>query len=86
VNQPDNGAMTPTDSRTGKKLTRANHDLLQKGILITIIGLAVLLAPYFVRSPELKSIVANSALVGWFSLVLGLALLVRYVVQRRTDR
>jgi uncharacterized membrane protein HdeD (DUF308 family) len=76
--------MTPTDSRTGKKLTRANHDLLQKGILIALIGLAVLLSPYFIKSPELQTIVAASSLVGWFALVLGIALIVRYVLRRRS--
>ena len=78
--------MSTPDSRTGKSRAKANTDLLQKGILITLIGLAVLLAPYFIRSPELQSIVANSALVGWFALVLGLALLVRYILQRRASR
>ena len=44
----DNAAMSKPDSRTGKSPPQANTDLLQKGILIALIGLAVLLAPYFI--------------------------------------
>jgi uncharacterized membrane protein HdeD (DUF308 family) len=86
VNQPDNAAMSKSDSRTGKTSAKANTDLLQKGILIALIGLAVLLSPYFIKSAELQTIVAASSLVGWFALVLGLALIVRYVLQRRAGR
>ena len=78
--------MSKPDFRTGKSPTQANSDLLQKGILIALIGLAVLLSPYFIKSPELQAIVAASSLVGWFALVLGVALIGRYVLQRRSAR
>jgi len=78
--------MPKPDFRTGKSPTQANSDLLQKGILIALIGLAVLLAPYFVKSPELQAIVAASSLVGWFALVLGVALIGQYVLRRRSAR
>lgn len=81
---PDNAAMSKPDSRTGKRHAKANSDLLQKGILIALIGLAVLLAPYFIKSPELQAIVAASSLVGWFALVLGVALIGQYVLRRRS--
>jgi uncharacterized membrane protein HdeD (DUF308 family) len=80
---PDNAAMSNPDSLTGKSRAKVNTDLLQKGILIALIGLAVLLSPYFIKSPELLAIVASSSLVGWFALVLGLALIGRYVLRRR---
>jgi uncharacterized membrane protein HdeD (DUF308 family) len=83
---PDNAAMSKPDSRTGQRSAQANTDLLQKGILIALIGLAVLLSPYFIKSPELQAIVASSALVGWFALVLGLALIGRYVLRRRSKQ
>jgi uncharacterized membrane protein HdeD (DUF308 family) len=83
---PDNAGMSTPDSRTGQRSAQANTDLLQKGILITLIGLAVLLSPYIIKSPELQAIVAASSLVGWFALVLGLALIGRYVLQRRSGR
>lgn len=83
---PDNAAMSKPDSRTGKSSAKADTDLLQKGILIALIGLAVLLSPYFIKSPELLAIVAASSLVGWFALVLGVALIGRYVLRRRAGR
>jgi len=61
---------------------KANTELLQKGILCALIGLGVLISPYFIKSPGMQSIVANSSLVGWFALVLGCAFIVRYVVRR----
>jgi len=70
--------MSKPDSRTGQRPPRANTDLLQKGILIAFIGLAVLLSPYFIKSPELQATVAASSLVGWFALVLGAALIGQY--------
>ena len=76
--------MSKPHFRTGKSSAKANSDLLQKGILIALIGLAVLLAPYFIKSPELQAIVAASSLVGWFALVLGIALIGRYVLRRRS--
>jgi uncharacterized membrane protein HdeD (DUF308 family) len=77
--------MSKPDSRTDKG-SKANSELLQKGILIAFIGLAVLLAPYFIKSPEMQAIVAGAYLVGWFSLVLGGALVVQAVLRRRADK
>jgi uncharacterized membrane protein HdeD (DUF308 family) len=77
--------MAKPDSRTDKG-SKTNSELLQKGILIAFIGLAVLLAPYFIKSPEMQAIVAGSYLVGWFALVLGGALVVQAVLRRRADK
>ena len=52
---------------------QANNELLFKGILCILIGLGVLVSPYFITSPGMQGIVASSSLVGWFALVLGLA-------------
>lgn len=52
---------------------KTDTELLFKGILCMLIGLGVLLAPYFISSPGMQNIVAKSVLVGWFALVLGLA-------------
>jgi hypothetical protein len=60
------------------------NELLLKGLLCALIGLAVLLAPYFIKSPGIQSIVANSALVGWFALVLGCGFLLVYGRRRLT--
>lgn len=67
---------------SSKRINKANTELLQKGILCALIGLAVLISPYFIKSPGMQGIVAKASLVGWFALVLGCALLVRYAVRR----
>ena len=53
---------------------------------MALIGLAVLLAPYFSKSPELQAMLAGSALVGWFALVLGGALIGQYLLRRRAGK
>lgn len=60
----------PSNSQARSK---ANQELLFKGILCMLIGLGVLLSPYFITSPSMQGIVAKSSLVGWFALVLGMA-------------
>ncbi len=61
---------------------QANNELLIKGILCTLIGLGVLVSPYFITSPGMQGIVAKSVLVGWFALVLGLAFIGLYLRRR----
>jgi uncharacterized membrane protein HdeD (DUF308 family) len=62
---------------------KVNHQLLARGIACVLIGLAVLLAPRFIQSPSLQATVAGAYLVGWFSVVLGLALVGKHVLRRR---
>lgn len=66
-----------------KRSNKADHDLLYKGILCALIGLAVLIAPAFMASPGMKAVVAGSSLVGWFALVLGGAFIGQYALRRR---
>ncbi|QDL38374.1 hypothetical protein [Rhodoferax sediminis] len=68
------------------KAHKANNELLQKGVLCVLIGLAVLISPAFLTSPGMRSIVAASALVGWFALVLGCAFLGLYIRRRMAAR
>lgn len=68
------------------KAHKANNELLQKGVLCVLIGLAVLISPAFLTSPGIRSIVAASALVGWFALVLGCAFLGLYIRRRMAAR
>jgi len=73
---------TPASRQADNK---ANNELLFKGILCALIGLAVLTSPYFITSPGMQGIVAKSslvALVGWFALVLGCAFIGLYVRRR----
>ena len=48
--------------------------MLERGILCVLIGIAVLLGPRFLQSPMWRDMVGGAYLVGWFALVLGLAL------------
>ncbi len=74
----------PHTSSTAR--SRRQNEWLFKGILCALIGLGVLLSPHFITSPGMQGIVAQSSLVGWFALVLGLALVVRHGLARRADR
>ena len=59
------------------------HDLLFKGVLCAAIGLAVLLAPMFMAPSPMRDTIAQSAIVGWFALVLGVAFAAQYFWKRR---
>jgi len=64
------------------KAERANKELLQKGLMLVFIGLAVLIGPYFMAPGGMRGIVASSSLVGWFGLALGLAFMGLYARRR----
>ena len=59
------------------------HDMLWRGVLCAGIGLAVLLSPMFMAASPLRDTVAQSSIVGWFALVLGLAFTAQYFWKRR---
>ncbi|MCW5629633.1 MAG: hypothetical protein KIT47_12275 [Rhodoferax sp.] len=58
---------------------KANKDLLIKGVLCALIGAVILLAPYVARSSSVQELMAGASVVGWFSLVLGLAFIGLFV-------
>ena len=58
--------------------TQGDKDLLFKGVTCALIGVVVLLAPFIARAPDVRQLMAQGAVAGWFALVLGLALLARY--------
>ena len=70
------------NSQNHSKLAQANNELLFKGVLCILIGLGVLVSPHFITSPGMQGIVAQSALVGWFALVLGVAFAGQYTRRR----
>ena len=72
----------PTQQPNKKTNTKANNELAIKGILCIMIGLGVVVSPYFITSPGMQGIVANSAAVGWFALVLGVAFVGLYARRR----
>ncbi len=65
-------------------MQKPDQDLLFKGLVIALIGVAILLGPHFARSPAVQELLSEGRVVGWFALVLGLALLGRYGLRRRT--
>ena len=72
----------PSKKLNPKVNTRANNELAIKGILCILIGLGVVVSPYFITSADMQGIVASSAAVGWFALVLGLAFIGLYARRR----
>ena len=69
-------------NRPASPANNADKELLFKGVTCALIGLVVLIAPYVARSPSVQDIMAQSALVGWFALVLGGGFMVRYAMHR----
>ena len=76
----------PAQKPVNKANTKANNELAIKGILCIMIGLGGVVSPYFIKTPDMQSIVAQSAVVGWFALALGLALLGVYARRRITGK
>lgn len=69
----------PSEAQTRK----AEQDLLFKGIVIVLIGVAILLGPHVARSPAVQELLTSGQVVGWFALVLGGAFLGQYFLRRR---
>lgn len=65
---------------------KARNELLLKGIFIAFIGLFVLVAPAFMAATEMRAIVTQSYLVGWFALLLGGVFIVQFAVRRWKER
>ena len=61
---------------------KQDSELLLKGVICTLIGAIILLAPYVARSPDVRELMAQVYLAGWFALVLGCAFLLRYGLRR----
>ena len=79
---PQAPTQQPSKKLPSKVIAKANNELAIKGILCILIGLGVVVSPYFITSPGMQGIVANSAAVGWFALVLGLAFMGLYARRR----
>lgn len=77
----DNPAMAHPPHTPSRQHDKVDTDLLIKGILVALIGLAVLVAPAFMADGELRATVAASYLVGWFALVLGCVFIAQYAAR-----
>lgn len=49
--------------------------MAERGILCILIGAAVLIGPHFLLAPGLRDTLAGATVVGWFAVVLGIALI-----------
>ena len=64
----------PNSSATREAESKSDNELLFKGVLCALIGVGVLLTPFFVASPDVQNMVGKASLVGWFAMFLGLSL------------
>lgn len=76
----------PTKKPKLRPASKADKDLLLRGGLCVLIGLAVLIAPYFAKAPSVQSVLLQSAVIGWFALVLGIGYSVAYVQRRFSSK
>ena len=60
--------------------------MLARGIACIVIGAVVLLAPHFLQSASYREMIGGAPLVGWFAIVLGVALVVVDLVKRSRKR
>ncbi len=72
--------MTQTPQR------KQDNELLLKGVVCALIGAIILLGPYLSRSADVRELMAQVYLAGWFALVLGGAFLLRYGLARWRGR
>lgn len=63
--------------------SKSRNEILIKGMTIALIGLIILVAPLIKPDSGIGQLFAQSYLVGWFALVLGLAFIVQFLLSRR---
>ncbi|RDI09544.1 hypothetical protein [Comamonas sp. AG1104] len=59
--------------------SKARNEILIKGLTIALIGIIILLAPVFKPESGIAQLFAQSHIVGWFALVLGLAFIAQFL-------
>ncbi len=62
--------------------SKSRNEILIKGLTIALIGIIILLAPVFKPESGIGQLFAQSYLVGWFALVLGLAFIGQFLWTR----
>lgn len=77
-------AAMPSPNESSRR--KQESELLLKGAICALIGAIILLAPYVARSPDVRDIMRQAYLPGWFALVLGCAFLARYGLARWRSR
>lgn len=72
----------PTPAPSSPRPRKEQSELLFKGVTCALIGVVILLAPYYAKSLSVRDLMGQVHVVGWFALVLGLAFIGRYGWQR----
>lgn len=60
--------------------------MVERGILCVLIGAAVLVAPHFLGATGTRDMIAGASVVGWFAVVLGIALIAVDLFKRGPTR
>ena len=80
---PDNAAMSSLSQRQWDAQRKSDQDLLIKGIILVMIGLVIVVSPYVASGDIVQGVFAKAPAVGWFSLVLGAAFVLRFGLRRK---
>jgi len=62
---------------------KSRNEILIKGMTIALIGLIILIAPLIKPDSGIGQLFAQSYLVGWFALVLGLAFIAQFLLSKK---
>lgn len=73
----------PDNAANRRASSKADMDLLIKGVLCALIGGVILLGPAIARSTSVQELLAGASVVGWFSLALGLAFIGLFARRKR---
>ena len=63
-------------------MKKDKDQMLLRGAIVALIGAAVLLGPHLLRSPGWRELLGGAQVVGWFALVLGVAMIVVDLLRR----
>lgn len=63
-----------------------NNDMLVRGVILTMIGLILIIAPHFMSPSETRDLFNHAQVPAWFALVLGLAFMGQYARKVHRDK
>ena len=75
--------MSSLSQRQWDAQRKSDQDLLIKGLILVMIGLVIVVSPHVVQTDIVQGLFARAPAVGWFSLVLGAAFVLRFAIRRR---
>lgn len=72
-----------SSQRSKPSASPLHHDLLVRGVILTLIGLVLLIAPHFMAASDTRELFVHARIPAWFSLVLGVAFIGQYALRQR---